>query len=268
MFLNVSLWVFLVILRPSQSKFTYFNLENTYGPYCNADNIYTPIAGVVRYAGTPWTGRCQLNLRSCCSPVMSNKTFATRFYVYLMKPPTCLTEIVTIESNSGEKVVINCQSPDGSEYFFDADKLTIVYERSEKFPLSKFSMIVTPLKWKSRMYTSCGFDCFNDTYCIDRSLVCDRYRNCPNHIDEAQCDYHTQRKPMSFRSKLILLIFLLTIISFDVCSILICYFCCGVRQENRLSVSKQKNNSKSTAIMLEEGAATTTPLLESNPSQS
>lgn len=27
------------------------NLENIYGPYCNAQNTYTPDAGVVRYAG-------------------------------------------------------------------------------------------------------------------------------------------------------------------------------------------------------------------------
>ena len=27
------------------------NLENTYGPYCNPNNKFTPDAGVVRYAG-------------------------------------------------------------------------------------------------------------------------------------------------------------------------------------------------------------------------
>ena len=94
----------LIESLPELSTILLVNLENIYGPYCNADNIYTPDAGVVRYAGTPWTGRCELNLRSCCSPLVSNKTFATRFYIYLMKPPTCLTEVVTIESNSGEKV--------------------------------------------------------------------------------------------------------------------------------------------------------------------
>lgn len=39
------------------------------------------------------------------------------------------------------------------------------------------------------MYTACAFDCFSDTYCIDRSLVCDRYKNCPNNVDEANCEY-------------------------------------------------------------------------------
>ncbi len=39
------------------------------------------------------------------------------------------------------------------------------------------------------MYSTCGFDCFTDTYCIDRSLVCDRFQNCPNNVDEANCEY-------------------------------------------------------------------------------
>lgn len=39
------------------------------------------------------------------------------------------------------------------------------------------------------MYTTCAFDCFSDIYCIDRSLVCDRYKNCPNNVDEANCEY-------------------------------------------------------------------------------
>ncbi len=39
------------------------------------------------------------------------------------------------------------------------------------------------------MYSLCGFDCFTDTYCIDRSLVCDRFKNCPNNVDEAHCEY-------------------------------------------------------------------------------
>ncbi len=39
------------------------------------------------------------------------------------------------------------------------------------------------------MYTPCGFDCFTDRYCIDRSLVCDRFKNCPNGVDEANCEY-------------------------------------------------------------------------------
>ncbi len=39
------------------------------------------------------------------------------------------------------------------------------------------------------MYSLCAFDCFTDTYCIDRSLVCDRFKNCPNNVDEAYCEY-------------------------------------------------------------------------------
>jgi hypothetical protein len=33
------------------SSIVLVNLENTYGPYCNAQNTYIPDAGVVRYAG-------------------------------------------------------------------------------------------------------------------------------------------------------------------------------------------------------------------------
>lgn len=43
------------------------------------------------------------------------------------------------------------------------------------------------------MYSTCGFDCFSDTYCIHSSLVCDRYRNCPNNVDEAHCEYSKSR---------------------------------------------------------------------------
>ena len=84
--------------------------------------------------------------------------------------------------------------------------MTITYYRSEKLPLSKFTMIVTPLRMKTSMirkytfffkpccivlgiYTACDFDCFSDMFCIDRSLVCDRYKNCPNSVDEAYCSY-------------------------------------------------------------------------------
>lgn len=39
-------------LSPSHPfPFILVNLENIYGPYCNAENTYTPDAGVVRYAG-------------------------------------------------------------------------------------------------------------------------------------------------------------------------------------------------------------------------
>jgi hypothetical protein len=167
---------------------------------------------------TPWTGKCELNLRSCCLPVLTNSShrrnlsISTRFYIYLQKPPSCATENVTIQSESGETVIralvvtcvkrwsshfvqinIDCHTMNGSEYLLDTERLTIVYQRTAKFPISKFSMVVTPLKLKTRMYGSCGFDCFSDTYCIDRSLVCDRYRNCPNHVDEGHCDYRECR---------------------------------------------------------------------------
>ncbi len=84
----------------------------------------------------------------------------------------------------------------------------MTYYRTSKLPISKFSMILTPLKLKTSMklrkeifvflmkyfypvgmYTSCAFDCFSDIYCIDRTLVCDRYKNCPNGVDEANCEY-------------------------------------------------------------------------------
>ncbi len=111
------------------------------------------------------------------------------------------------------------------------------------------------------MYSLCGFDCFTDTYCIDRSLVCDRFQNCPNNVDEAQCDYSRfflsilffvknlisidiHRPPISFQSKVILLTVLLMMISFDVFSILICYFCCGISSRNRLDVKEQKSTSR------------------------
>ena len=103
------------------------NLENIYGPYCNAQNTYTPDAGVVRYAGfvnnkflmkyvnvcvyrTPWIGKCELNLHSCCLPVLSasshmgNLSVSTRFYIHLLKPPLCRTENVIIQSETGETV--------------------------------------------------------------------------------------------------------------------------------------------------------------------
>ncbi|CAF3568342.1 unnamed protein product [Rotaria sp. Silwood1] len=96
-------------LTSISAKVTYFNLENIYGPYCNPRNTYTPDAGVVRYAGTPWTGTCELNLQSCCFPAprnlsqMGNIAVSTRFYIRLLKPPLCSTEDVTIISESGEK---------------------------------------------------------------------------------------------------------------------------------------------------------------------
>ncbi len=110
------------------SSIVLVNLENTYGPYCNAQNTYIPDAGVVRYAGfvkktfieliiilylcrTPWTGKCELNLQSCCLPVlnnssvMANLSVSTRFYIYLLQPPLCSSENVIIQSESGETVI-------------------------------------------------------------------------------------------------------------------------------------------------------------------
>ncbi|CAF0991379.1 unnamed protein product [Rotaria sp. Silwood1] len=252
-------------LTSISAKVTYFNLENIYGPYCNPRNTYTPDAGVVRYAGTPWTGTCELNLQSCCFPAprnlsqMGNIAVSTRFYIRLLKPPLCSTEDVTIISESGEKIFIDCNVTDGSEYYLDTEKLTIIYDRREKFPLSPFAMIVTPLKIKTRMFTLCGFDCFTDTYCIDRSLLCDRFQNCPNNVDEAHCEYHHNHPSLSLQAKIILLAVLLTIISFDVFSILICYFCCGISNQRHNDMKDEKR----TPTLLEEGAAVATPLLQS-----
>lgn len=50
-----------------------------------------------------------------------------------------------------------------------------------------------------------------------------------------------QRAPISFRSKIILISVLLTIISFDISSILICYFCCGISNRN---FKERKSTSK------------------------
>jgi hypothetical protein len=110
------------------------------------------------------------------------------------------------------------------------------------------------------MYSLCAFDCFTDTYCIDRSLVCDRFKNCPNNVDEAHCEYSkcffliwkfysynlidNHRPPISFRSKIILFTVLLTIISFDISSILICYFCCGISSRNRADSKERKSSKK------------------------
>ena len=107
--------------------FDLVNLENIYGPYCNAENTYTPDAGVVRYAGlvnerfnrekmqdllcrTPWTGKCELNLQSCCLPsltnvsAMTNLSISTRFYIRLLKPPLCSTETVFIQAAHDQTV--------------------------------------------------------------------------------------------------------------------------------------------------------------------
>ncbi|CAF2730749.1 unnamed protein product [Rotaria sp. Silwood2] len=263
MILIINLFLILC-LSCTLAKVTYFNLENIYGPYCNSRNVYTPDAGVVRYAGTPWTGKCELNLQSCCLPTLrnlshiGNLSISTRFYIRLLKPPLCLSEDVTIVSESGEKIFIDCNVTDGSEYYLDTEKLTIIYDRRQKFPLSPFSMVVTPLKIKTRMYTLCGFDCFTDTYCIDRSLLCDRFQNCPNNVDEAHCEYHHNQPALSLQAKIILLVILLMIISFDVFSILICYFCCGISNQHHHTVK----DIKRTPAILEEGAAVT-PLLQS-----
>jgi len=41
----------LFLYRNKVFCFGLVNLENIYGPYCNAQNTFTPDAGVVRYAG-------------------------------------------------------------------------------------------------------------------------------------------------------------------------------------------------------------------------
>jgi len=47
------------------------------------------------------------------------------------------------------QITIDCNTKNGTEYFFDTEQLTVTYYRTEKLPLSKFSMIVTPLKMKT-----------------------------------------------------------------------------------------------------------------------
>ncbi|CAF2140510.1 unnamed protein product [Rotaria magnacalcarata] len=256
--------LFLLFCSSSLAKITYFNLENTYGPYCNPKSKFTPDAGIVRYAGTPWLGKCVLNIQSCCLPTFPNGSLipdlpvSTRFYVHILAQPLCSTENVTVTSESGETILIDCRTKNGSEYFFDTELLTIKYHRSQKLPLSKFSMVVTPLKIKTRMYSKCGFDCFSDSHCIDRSLVCDRYKNCPNNVDEAYCEYSHHHEPLSLRAKLILSFVLLTIISLTVSSILICYFCCGITDNNLGMTSKERNSTHSDT---EETGIAVNPLL-------
>lgn len=76
---------------------------------------------------------------------------------------------------------------------------------------------------------------------------------------------------------------LVTIISFDVFSILICYFCCGISNQNRLDMKERKSSKKQyqthqkdifTNLILylaptsmEEGGAVITPLLQSTDSK-
>ena len=88
-----------------------------------------------------------------------------------------------------------------------------------------------------------------------------------------------QHEPLSFHAKIILFFVLLIIISFAVSSILICYFCCGITNTNRLSYldkdrksSRKKNreilflfNSSShlDQAEFEETGAVATPLLSS-----
>lgn len=55
------------------------------------------------------------------------------------------------------------------------------------------------------MYSLCGFDCFTDTYCIDRSLVCDRFRNCPNNVDEAHCEYSKNLFVFNFKNLILII---------------------------------------------------------------
>lgn len=110
--------------------FRLVNLENTYGPYCNPNNKFTPDAGIIRYAGfvkiiihsrpwpcircrTPWLGKCVLNLESCCLPMFPNGSLipnlaiSTTFYLHLVIPPLCSTENVTIQTGSGQSVIVH-----------------------------------------------------------------------------------------------------------------------------------------------------------------
>lgn len=53
-----------------------------------------------------------------------------------------------------------------------------------------------------------------------------------------------QHEPLSFRAKILLFLVLLTIISFALSSILICYFCCGVtNSHNRPSLAHKDRKS-------------------------
>jgi len=73
---------------------------------------------------------------------------------------------------------------------------------------------------------------------------------------------------------------LLTIISFDISSILICYFCCGISERNRLNLKERKSTSKKlfnrkifislylAPGIIEEGGAVVNPLLQSTNNQS
>jgi hypothetical protein len=257
----------LFYLSSSSAKVTYFNLENTYGPYCNPNNKFTPDAGIIRYAGTPWIGKCVLNIQSCCLPMfpngslIPNLSISTRFYLHLVIPPLCSIENVTIKAGSGELISIDCNTNNGSEYYFNTEHITVTYYRTSKLPISKFSMILTPLKLKTRMYTSCAFDCFSDIYCIDRTLVCDRYKNCPNGVDEANCEYSHHHQPLSFQAKILLFFVLLIIISITLSSILICYFCCEPKTNNdnhRLSFINKERKSLHTGIE-ETGAPLLSP---------
>ena len=59
---------------------------------------------------TPWTGKCELNLQSCCLPsltnvsAMTNLSISTRFYIRLLKPPLCSTETVFIQAAHDQTV--------------------------------------------------------------------------------------------------------------------------------------------------------------------
>jgi len=87
------------------------------------------------------------------------------------------------------------------------------------------------------------------------------------------------RQPISFQSKIILFTVLLMIISFDIFSILICYFCCGISNRNRLDLKERKSGRKRweniwnfillylAPTIMEEGAAAVTPLLQSTNSK-
>ena len=118
-------------MRSIENFFDLVNMENTYGPYCNPNNKFTPDAGIIRYAGfvrnsavsienvvfflsfsrTPWLGKCVLNLQSCCLPTFPNGTLipnlaiSTTFYLHLVIPPLCSSENITIHTGSGQTVI-------------------------------------------------------------------------------------------------------------------------------------------------------------------
>lgn len=178
------------------------------------------------------------------------------------------------------KVTINCQTSDGSEFFLDGERISIIYYRTEKFPLSNFSMIVTPLKFKTSLWFDRRFKCNEDFFLLfprnfhelrlrlfhwsllyrqksrlrSISKLSESHRRSPMRLSsviEVSMENfqlfsfvsENQRKPLSLRSKIILMIVLSMLISFDVVSILVCYFCCGISNQNRFELIQKKRKS-------------------------